>query len=323
MKKLFLVAFVCLTMAIGGGLAIAGPGDPVPTCGTVNNLNEPGSLLVYPLVQNTENYSTIIEITNRSREGVWLQGYFIGHGTNPVYCKFEKKNFFIHLTQKEVWWWDTGKPYNRTDPDGITTQIQSFNNRKGFIFVWAIDSDKTQLEIDHDYLKGDAVWFKNGLAFQYNAIPHQMIQANDDRVLDLDGVEYTMATSQILVEGFAQDFPRGMRGKLVVCSLDIDFINSKQPAFDINFEVWNQNEVPQSRHLDFCQFQQYDLRDDLQLRIDQIFTPKWQMATSSTDALWAVFYQAFGNMAWGGNVWQHPTMGATASVILPPVPGLQ
>jgi hypothetical protein len=303
-------------------------------------------LLVYPLVQNTENYSTIIEITNRSAEGVWLQGYFIGHGTNPVYCKFEKKNFFIHLTQKEVWWWDTGKPYNRTDPDGITTQIQSFNNRKGFIFVWAIDSDKTQLEIDHDYLKGDALWYKryvnnnngnneNGssYAFQYNAVPHQMIAANPDRVLDLDGQEYTAATSQILVEGFAEGWPRRMRGTLVVCSLNIDFILSKQPAFDINFEVWNQNEVPQSRHLDFCQFQQYDLTEDLQLSIYEIFSPKWQMATSSTHAMYAVFFQYLIDIgpdldgapgfAWGGNVWQHPSYGVPASVILPPVPALQ
>jgi hypothetical protein len=322
MKKLFLVAFVCLTMAIGGGLAIAGPGDPGSTCGTVNNLNEPGSLLVYPLIDNI-NGSTIIEITNRSAVGVWLQGYFIGQGSGASACKFEKKNFFIHLTQKEVWWWDTGKPYNRTDVDGITTQIQSFNNRKGFIFVWAIDSDKTQLELDHNYLKGDAVWFTSGVAFQYNAIPHQMISVNPDRVLDLDGVEYTQATSQILVEGFAEDWPRGMRGKLVVASLAIDFILSLQPDFDINFEVWNQNEVPQSRHLDFCQWYMYDLTDDLQLRINEIFTPKWQMATSSTHALWAVFFQVFRNLAWGGNVWQHPNYGVPASVILPPVPGLQ
>jgi hypothetical protein len=321
MKKLVLIAVVCLTMALGGGLALAGPGDP--DCGNVNNLNEPGSLLVYPLIDNI-NGNSIIEITNRSAVGVWLQGYFIGHnGGDPSKCKFEKKNFYIHLTQKEVWWWDTGKRYNRTDPDGITTQIQSFDYRKGFIFVWAIDSDKTQLEIDHDYLKGDALWYSNGRAFQYNAIPHQMLSANPDRVLDLDGLEYTMATSQILVEGFAEDFPRGMLGTLVVCSLDIDFILSKQPAFDINFEVWNQNEVPQSRHLDFCQFQQYDLTNDLQLSIYEIFTPKWQMATSSTDALWAVFFQVFGKMAWGGNVWQHPSYGVPASVILPPVPALQ
>jgi hypothetical protein len=304
-------------------------------------LNEPGSLLVFPLIQNTDGASTIIEITNRAAVGVWLQGYFVGHNgsTDPSKCKFEKKNFYIHLTQKEVWWWDTGKPFDRTDADGITTQIQSFNHRKGFIFVWAIDSDKTQLEIDHDYLKGDALWYRrcnqteastdclSDYAFQYNAIPHQMIAANPDRVLDLDGLEYTMATSQILTEGFAEDWPRGMRGTLVVCSLDIDFILSKQPSFDINFEVWNQNEVPQSRHLDFCQFQQYDLTDDLQLSIYEIFTPKWQMATSSTDAMWAVFFQyilrANPGFAWGGNVWQHPSYGVPASVILPPVPALQ
>ena len=103
--------------------------------------------------------------------------------------------------------------------------------------------------------------------------------------------------------------------------MDIDFINSIQPEFDINIDVWNQYEVYQSRHLDFYQFYQYDLTDDLQLHIDQIFTYKWCFATTCTDPMWSIFYQEWGGTyRWGGNVWQHPDTGVPATVILPPVP---
>lgn len=286
--------------------------------GQVNNIKEQGSILVYPLIDNI-NYTTIVEITNRANTDVWLQGFMIVHLPGDPY-DFEKKDFLIHLTQKEPFWWDTSQPYNRTDVDGILTQIQSFDDRKGFMFVWAIDNDKERLEIEWNYLKGDALVYDNRSSFQYNPIPHQGINVVGDRTLYLDGAEYTMATSQVMVEGFAEDFPATMDGKWVVCSLDIDFINSIQPEFDINLDVWNQNEIYSSRHLDFYQFEQYDLTDDLQLHYDEIFTPKWHFASVSNNPVWAIFYQTFGpTHAWGGNVWQHPNTGVPATVYLPPV----
>jgi hypothetical protein len=110
-----------------------------------------------------------------------------------------------------------------------------------------------------------------------------------------------------------------MGGTWAVCSLDIDFIHSVQPEFDINLTVWNQNEVMQSRHLHFFQFEQYDLVDDLQLHVSQVFTPKWSFASTSTRPVWAVFYQKAGERAWGNNVWQHPNTGVPITVILQPV----
>jgi hypothetical protein len=309
MKKLTVLLTFCLVIGLCGGIVSA----------QVNNLNEPGSLLVFPLIDNI-NYTTIIEIANRAATDVWLQCYMITHGIGPVNV-FDKKDFYIHLTQKEPFWWSTNQPYNRVDAHGVITQIQGFAGRKGCLFCWAIDSDKTQLEIDWDFLKGDAMLYNggNGRAWQYNAIPHQGIAVVGDRRLNLDGVEYTMATSQIMFEGFAEGFS-GIFGTLAVCNLNIDFILSIQPRFDINLECWNQNEVAGTRHLAFYQFNQYDLTRDLQLAINQVFTPKWQCATVSTNALWAVFFQWTGGLAWGSNVWQHPLTGRPATVVLPPVP---
>jgi hypothetical protein len=283
----------------------------------VNNLNEQGSILVYPLIDNI-NYTTIVDMANRNVTDVWLGGFMIVHPPG-LYDEFEKKDFVIHLTQKEPFWWNTALPYYREDADDIITAIPGFPNLKGFMFVWAIDDDKARLEIEWDYLKGDCIIYGGGAAFQYNAIPHQCLAEDGDRVLNLDGVEYTMATSQVMVEGMAGNYIPGLRGTFVVCSLEMDFINSIQPDFDINFNVWNQDEVFQSRHKHFYQFYQYDLVD-LQLQIWEVFTPKFQFATTSTNALWCIFYQDLGSMAWGTNVFQHPESGAPAVVTLPPIP---
>jgi hypothetical protein len=283
----------------------------------VNNLNEQGSILVYPLIDNI-NYTTIVDMANRNVTDVWLGGFMIVHP--PLFPdEFEKKDFVIHLTQKEPFWWNTAGPYYREDADGIVTAIPGFPNLKGFMFVWAIDNDKDRSEIEWNYLKGDCIIYGGGAAFQYNAIPHQCLAEDGDRVLNLDGVEYTMATSQVMVEGMAGNYIPGLRGTFVVCSLEMDFINSIQPEFDINFNVWNQDEVFQSRHKHFYQFYQYDLVD-LQLQIWEVFTPKFQFATTSTNALWCIFYQDLGSMAWGTNVFQHPESGAPAVVTLPPIP---
>ena len=80
-----------------------------------------------------------------------------------------------------------------------------------------------------------------------------------------------------------------------------------------------------SRHLDFYQFEYYDLINDLQLHINEVMTPKWHFAATAgaePDAkpLWAIFLQTVGTYAWGSNVWQHPDTGAPATVILPPIP---
>jgi hypothetical protein len=284
------------------------------------DMNEQGSALVFPLIDNI-NYRTIVEIANRANTDVWLGGFMIVHPPADPY-DFQKKDFLIHLTQKEVFWWSTFAPYDRVDVDGVRTQIPGFFNDKGFMFVWAIDGNDTQLEIDWDFLKGDCLVYGGGNAFQYNAIPHQGLAVVGDRELYLDGVEYCYIPSQIMFEGFAENFS-GIGGTLVICSLDIDFILSIQPEFNINFSVWNQYEVNQSRHKDFYQFEQYDLTQDLAFDINSLFTPKWHAAASAPGhSMWAVFFQFVGPYMWGSNVWQHPDPAVigTATVILPPVP---
>ncbi len=317
MRKLFLI--LILILAIGSIIFFVTDSNAQQ----VNNLNEPGSLLVYPLIDNI-NFQTIINIANTGTVDVILECYMVTHGDGTGID--EKKDFIIKMTAKEKFWWNTNFP-------NVKNQIQSFNGRKGYLFCWAIYDVIWQNEIDYDYLKGDATVVGRARAFNYNAIPSQKLIEPDEeslpepnifcgpRVLCLDGREYSMATSQIMFEGFAEDAFGVVDGVLVVANLDIDFIWSKQSEFDINVFCWNEDETKFSRHLHFKDFAQYDLTDDLQLDIDSIFTEGFHCATSTTHPLWAVFYQTAGPaIATGGNVWQHPGTGVPTAVVLPPVP---
>jgi hypothetical protein len=284
--------------------------------------NQPGSLLVYPLIDNV-GAQTIIEIVNRGPCDVYLQGVMVVSATPTDKKSFLKEDFIIHLTAKEPFFWNTSKAYARKDADEVVTQLRGYAGMKGFCFVWAIDGKVTQLEKAFDYLTGDALVYGGAQGFSYNAYPHQAVAVVGDRVLNLDGAEYCQAPSQIMAQGFAAGVVQGLKGTLVVCALDIDFIESCQPDFDINVAVYNQDETYHSRHLHMYQFAAFDLAADLQLHVSQIFTPKFQLTATATNPMWAVFFQAAGGMSWGDNVFQHPDSGASTAVVLPPVPPVQ
>lgn len=275
--------------------------------------DEEGSLLVWPLIDNTGAKSTIIEITNNGEQGVLLQGFMIVKRVGGT--DFVKKDFYIYLSPKEPFYWNTSLAYNRTSPDypPVTTQIQSFDDYVGFCFVFAINNRFQKMEIDWDFLRGDAIVLNGVSAVEYNAIPHQALAIVPNRVLNLDGVEYAAACSQIMTEGYAIGIVA--KGGLAICSLNIDFITSIQPRFDINFDVVNQNETPQSRHLDFYQFKVFDAETDLQLTLDEIFTAKWQLAAMSDQPMWAVYYQTVGAYGTAKNVWQAPSSAVTGPVV--------
>jgi hypothetical protein len=335
--------------------------------GMINNLNEPGAILVYPLIDNIHGV-TIVNVANTSSDPQILECYMVTHGIDGTID--EKKDFLIYLSPKEKFVWLTNNPIDKT-VKGKKTQIQGFDNRKGYMFCYTIDNPYAQNEgctrngeVYQDQMcnvfKGDATLIDpgNARAWNYNAIPHQRLphllskeealssDRDGERILNLDGHEYTMATSQIMFQGLAE-VHGSIYGTLAVASpglavyedvvcpptaadcdewsvlveSDYDFILSEQPDFDINVFCWNEVETKFSRHLKFKDFEQYDLTKDLQLDIASIFTLGFHCATTSTHPLWAVFHQNLGQVfGWGGNVFQQPGTGVPAAIILPDVP---
>jgi hypothetical protein len=284
----------------------------------VNALRNPGSVLVFPLIDNI-HFKTIVDITNRAREDVWLQCYMVVQPLGEQYS-FTTNGFFVHLTHSEPFYWSTSTPYHRVDKDGVLTEIQSFDQKRGYLFCFAVEDQTTGMEKNWNHLIGSSHLYHNTQAWQYNAIPHQAINIVPDRILHLNGVEYTMATSQIMFEGFAENFVQGLGGELSVCNLNNDYNKLLESENSVYLECWNQNEVPGGRHLNFSRFEQYDLGSDLYLRFEDVFTPKFQCASMSSAPIWAVFHQFAGDLVWGGNVWQHPLTGSPATIVLAPAP---
>ncbi len=306
MRKLIFPFVLCMMV----GLYTA------PSAAQLNRLNEPGSLLAYPLIDNIYG-ATIVNIANWGSVDAILECYMITHGIDGTID--DKQDFVIKLTPKEQFVWITTQAYNQRG-----NQIRDFANRKGYLFCFAIDNVYDQREIAYDKLKGDATLLDlgNARAFNYMAIAHQVgtVGPNGDRILNLDGSEYTMVSSQIMFEGLAE-FPGSIHGTLAVASPGIDFINSIQPAFDIHLFCWNEVETKFSRLLAFKDFEQYDLTEDLHLDIYSIFTLGWHCATTATKPLWAVFRQDLGRVyGWGGNVHQEPLAGVPAMIVLPQLP---
>lgn len=309
MKKLSILLALVMTV---GFLGVANAQQQVV------QLNVPGSLLVFPLVDNlTGTTRTIINVANRSEDDVWLKGLIVAHDGGYVY---HKKDFVIFVTQKQPFIWDTSRSLSLNG--GF---VQAFDGLKGFIVLWAIDNEKDQQEIAFDFLKGDAVVVglgDNSRAFRYNAIPHQSVVGGvftADEMLMLDGAtEYAAASQTILCEGFAGGYA-GLSGTLAVANLGVNLITSEQPEFDINFTVWNENEIPFSRHLHFDQFEQYTL-SDLQLQRGEINSNKFQFSTiANGNALWAIFWQYVGSISFGGQCFMDPA-GAVATTLVVPYP---
>ncbi len=282
----------------------------------VGYMNEPGSLIAFPLVDNI-TYSTIINITNTGLANIMLECNMATHGPDNDEID-EKTNFIIRMTPKEEFWWNTSTRYNRVNAHGNRVQIRAYNDRKGYLFCWAIDSKATRLEIPYNHLSGNAIVFGGQHSFSYDAIPSQALNVVQDRFLNIDGFEYTTTSNRIMFRGFAARAFGVMEGTLAVANIGINYVKAIQPEFNINLSCWNQDEIRFSNHLHFKDFKQYDLSDDLKLNLESIFTEGFQCEATSTHLLWAVFYQTAGpDLAIGGNVWHNLSSGASTRITLP------
>lgn len=220
-----------------------------------NDLDEPGSLLVFPLVATPSvpttccgAMNTWMNIANTGTKGVTLECKVITH-FDAAGLDFDKSSFEINLTrrQKITWMASWGDESLGIPPiDG-----------KGFVYCYAVENG---LETKWNHLIGDAtlVTEEGKNAGKYNAIPHQGLYVRGDRELHLDGKEYTAASSRIWFDG--RTVVNGKTyGELAVVAIDADFLKSTQREIDINYQCWNRSELPFDRHKHVATFSQQSL----------------------------------------------------------------
>jgi hypothetical protein len=278
-------------------------------------MNEPGSILVFPLIDNI-NGATIISISNLSGTAVTLECRMVTHPVGDPTDFEPKSGFEIDLTPGQPFVWNTAAPR--------PPFVGAFNAEKGFLFCYATDGAGD--EIDHNYLIGDAkvLNLPGVYAWGYNAIPHQALAITPDRILNLDDTEYSEATSVIFFQGLAA-IPPALDGVFVVANIEMDLITSEQPPLSLSFDCYNENEVSfGASSVAHQTFVQYPLSGSLEFTVANHATLGFQCrvsAASTTGAgakpIWAVFGQNLGIFGWGSNVWQIPGAGASATIVLP------
>lgn len=133
----------------------------LPASGEVT-LGQPGSLLVFPLVDSTDMGNTLITVTNTN--------------TSEVYCHYPFREGDIKLAYFYIdgeSWLCTDLCEYLTPADTLTvmTNRHNPNMEKGFLIVQARDIE-TGLPVVYDYLVGSATVVNTDFDFEWTYLPY-------------------------------------------------------------------------------------------------------------------------------------------------------
>lgn len=212
------------------------------------NGRTPGSLLVYPEFDHTAGRSTLLSLTNTNSEAdsgpVRVEFVYINGDPAPSALCTEF-NATVTLTP--------------SDTIAIFTGAQNPNPQRGYVYAFA--KDNFGRAISFNWLIGDELVLDAFSAFQYsiNAVVFRAVAperaltdvdagGSGDGIRDLDGIEYEMAPSKILIPRFTGQ-SAVYQSELVLIAL------TGGSAFTtrLDFLVYNDNEEAFSKtHLFRC-----------------------------------------------------------------------
>ena len=261
----FAVLLVCVAVMVPGALAL----DRV-------SATEKGSLLVYPKVEirwNSDGYliqDTFLTLNNDYNDAVDIQIYFVSETCTYV-------DNVIELTKNEPAYWSAatgwpkgvspwtvlGDPY--PDPSGSGDMVM-----RGFVVLWAINSDYVQIRWNHLYGGATLVNYCHGCAWEYNtyafqatdSVPHGQ-PVGTGGIINLDGTDYDYGFDILLLDFFATGsmaFSHPFGGPaiwhdtdltLLIADMDFRQDGDGPKTTKAEFWVWNENEVGFSQ-LRFC-----------------------------------------------------------------------
>lgn len=237
--------FAQVTLAVFLVLALAGMAHAAAkTPGSVANVSQKGSLLIFPKVTNVGGYTaptvyTNIYIGNDFRDGTYVKCYWMDHNQYI-------EDFHFRITANQPIVFSTyennyGPPFAEDD--------------NGSLFCWAQDS-ADQFPVVWNYLYGTAMIvntvqkaniFYNATAFYLRSVP-----ATAGR-LPLDGNTFYDRCAAYLTTDFIPDnatmpTPQGILTKphpeLTVIPCYQDLRQDRTPSYiKLSFDIWNWDEV--------------------------------------------------------------------------------
>ena len=216
--------------------------------------NEPGSLLVFPLFDNTRGGHTVVTVTNTNGDQL--------NGSVAVE--------YIYIDAYDCHEFNRTRLLTPNDTLTVLTKLDNPNMVKGYLYVFAKKAS-TGKAIKFDYLIGsellidagnpddtfevNAFVFKAGAALAEGANT-DLENGVGDGIRDLNGLEYDQAPDEILIPRFfGQDSDHD--GSLVLINLS----GGAQFTALIDFLVFNDNEEIFSAQYAFDCWKRVDLLD--------------------------------------------------------------
>jgi hypothetical protein len=216
--------------------------DPSP-CGPVV-----GSLLVYPMFDNTRGTFTFLTVTNTNSDVV--------NGNVMVE--------FIYIDARTCLEFNRSHLLTANDTLSVITNLHNPNMHRGYAYVFA-KSPTTGKAIAWDHLAGSNLVFGNSTVYdvELNAIVYRAAEGlaegadtdlDSDNVRDLDGVEYQQSADELIIPRFFGN-NEDVRTDLVLIGLTgarfttiIDFLiyNDNEEVFSsqYSFDCWDRVRLP-------------------------------------------------------------------------------
>jgi hypothetical protein len=212
------------------------------------NNKEPGSLLVYPIFDNTQG-ATVITVTNTNSD--FTPGPGFGQFAGSIRVEF------VYLNSVNCLEVNRTRTLTPNDEFTIITSLDNPSMQEGYLYVFA-KSLTTGQAVKFDWLIGTEWQLDAVLGGAYEIDPYiykaggRLAQGantdlDNDGIRDLNGSEYGQSPDHILVPRFFGQVPGTTRSDIVLINL------SGGAAFyaNANFLVYNDNEEVYSTQYNF------------------------------------------------------------------------
>jgi hypothetical protein len=213
----------------------------------------PASLLFFPNFQTDSKHLSVITITNTGPDEVYVRIVWVSREEAPLGYHCVPADTWVLLTPMDTF--------------TFLDDALFFESAQGFSYVYAVDGPFSEAEIDYDYLIGqELVWSTDeGDAPQYvvhfaiNAVAFQALDVNGDGLLELDGVEYTLAPAKLFFPRFFGQPDLGANGHPFRSWLIfVNLTGGKFFSVTTKFLIFNDNEKPYSKTKQFpCWYRSY------------------------------------------------------------------
>jgi len=232
-------------------LAAAWIGLPQPARAQPS-LREPGSVLIFPMVDSGRGAVTAIQITNTNRSGQYCPSTDTRAGQVVIHYEYVDPMNEYHFDRFEFL--DAG------DSLIVLADEHAPETTRGFVVVTALSPFDLE-PFDFDYLIGSAHVAQSGLnrvwrysPYGFRAVPestdpcnrvHPDALADGDGALDFDDVEYDRFPAELVADSFFEQNDR-FGSQLVLMSLAPEDLTSA-----VKFLFWNNVEQKFSRSFNF------------------------------------------------------------------------